>query len=253
MRKFIATTVLIALAAVLLFSPASRTQNSSAGTLSNNGAAAGANRIGVLVGIVRTDYAGGTAFTAGRDAAPDVGTEGLLHVAALPAMRPASYRATTGAAGVASAASATDIFTISGNATNTILLTYLEITCTETTAGQVAVQLIRRSTADSAGTSTTITASQDDSTNAAPSSVVLSYTANPTLGTTVANVKSGIFGCMAPATATANDLFVFNGRQKPLVLRGTAQQLTVNLNGATVTSGTFRITVEWLEITTITP
>jgi hypothetical protein len=34
-----------------------------------------------------------------------------------------------------------------------------------------------------------------------------------------------------------------------IVLRGTAQQIAVNLNAATVTGGSFNITIQWIEAT----
>src|SRR5439155_1566817 len=88
--------------------------------LSNNGAAAGANRAATLPGVAQTSYNNGAASTQGRDAALNIGTDGLAWVAALPAMRPASYAAS---ATVAPAASATDIAVLPGNASNTVLVT----------------------------------------------------------------------------------------------------------------------------------
>lgn len=220
------------------------------GTLADNGAAAGTNRDGVLPGIAQTSYNNGTASTQGRNAAQNIGTDGLLWVAALPAIRPASYSTS---ATVSSAASATDIAVLSGNATNIVLVTRVKCSCTQTTAGIITLNIIKRSAADTGGTSASMTIVPDDSTYAAGSSAALTYTANPTTGTSVGNVDTYKIGCMAAATATPNDVYILNRTQKPIVLRGTAQQLAVNLNGVTVTGGSFSITYEYMEITTISP
>ena len=220
------------------------------GNLSNNGAAAGANRVAMLPGVAQTSYNNGAAATQGRDAALNVGTDGLAWVAALPAMRPASYAAS---ATVAPAASATDIAVLPGNASNTVLVTRVKISCTQTTAGIIVLQLIKRSTADSAGTSSAMTVVPDDSNYAAGASAPLTYTANPTLGTAVGNVDTYKLGCLATSTAAPDDVYILNRTQKPIVLRGTAQQLAVNLNAATVTGGSVAVTFEWIETATITP
>jgi hypothetical protein len=226
--------------------------------LANNGSAAATNRTGTLPCIARTDYAAGTAFTAGRDAAPDCGTDGLLHVGILPAMRPASYHASSI---VASAATATDIATLPGNATNTVLVTGIRISCTQTTASIINVSILKRSTANTSGTSTAMTVVPDDSNFSAGSSAPKVWTANPTKGTLVGMVDADKLGCMAPGTAGANDIYISPAwwRQKPIVLRGTAQELEVNIatpidgTGVTVTGSSFLITFEYIETTTITP
>ena len=220
------------------------------GNLSNNGAAAGANRVAMLPGVAQTSYNNGAAATQGRDAALNVGTDGLAWVAALPAMRPASYAAS---ATVAPTASATDIAVLPGNASNTVLVTRVKISCTQTTAGIIVLQLIKRSTADTAGTSSAMTVVPDDSNYAAGASAPLTYTANPTLGTAVGNVDAYKLGCLATSSASPNDIYILNRTQKPIVLRGTAQQLALNLNAATVTGGSVAVTFEWIETATITP
>jgi hypothetical protein len=232
--------------------------SSLTGTLSNNGGAAGGNRIGTLPGIAQTSYNNGTASTQGRDAALNIGTDGLLWTAALPAMRPASYHAS---AIVASAATATDIASMPGNATNTVLVTGIRVSCTQTTGSIINLSILMRTTADTAGTPVTTAIHKDDSNYAAASSAPKTWTANPTKGTLEAMVDSVKLGCMAPGTVSPNDIYISpaNWRMKPQVLRGTAQELEVNLGapidgaGTTVTGGSFLITFEWIETTTITP
>jgi hypothetical protein len=149
---------------------------------------------------------------------------------------------------VAPAASATDVAVIGGSASKTINVTKVIIGGTQTTAGLVDVLLIKRSTADTGGTSAGATAVPYDSTDAAATATVLAYTANPTTGTTVGAVRRAF----VPVDATTSiinptTVFDFGASGKPIKLRGTAQQLAVNLNGVTVTGGSLDISFEWYE------
>jgi len=170
----------------------------------------------------------------------------IPYVKGYPDTTTASYHASTN---VVSAASATDIAVLPGNATNTVLVTRVIVSCTQTTAGIITIQLIKRSVADTSGTSSNMTVVPDDSGYSAGSSVPKIYTANPTTGTAVGNLDTALIGCMASGTATPNDIYIFRPL-KPIILRGTAQQLAVNLNGATVTGGSFDVTFEYEETTT---
>lgn len=156
-----------------------------------------------------------------------------------------SYHAVANIAG----SSTTDNAVLPGNATNTVLLRRIIVTCTETTAGQVTVKIIKRSTADTAGTSATMTAVPDDSSYSAAVSAPLSYTGTgPTVGTAVGDLDDAQVGCMASATAAPNDVYIFKP-SKPILLRGTTQQVAVNMGGA-ITGGNLTITFEWVETTT---
>lgn len=150
---------------------------------------------------------------------------------------------------VAAAASATDIATICGQATTPAAVTRVGVSGVQTTAGQVDVSIIKRSTADSGGTSGAGTAIPHDSGDAAANSAVLGYTANPTTGTALgtlrrANVPVG----GATSLTSAVSEFLFGDRGKPVFLKTTSECLAVNLNGATVTGGTFDVTFEWIEL-----
>lgn len=214
--------------------------------LADNGAAAATNRTGTLPAIARTNLS--AAATAGRDAALNIGLHGILRSTLLPETDLTTYAANK--TGLASAASATDIAVLPGNATNTVIVTRVQVTCTQTTAGIIDLQLIKRSAADTAGTSAAMTIVPLDSNNGAAVSAPLTYTANPTTGTAVGNVDSVKVGCMAPGTATPSDIYIWRpGMGQSIVLRGTAQQLAVNLNGVTVTGGSFDITFQWMETT----
>ncbi len=152
---------------------------------------------------------------------------------------------------VAAAATATDIAVISGNATNTCYVTRVTISGVQTTAGLVDTLLIKRSAADTGGTSAGQVAVPHDSTDAAASSLVLAYTANPgALGTAVGTVRRGYIPVDAAASVVGveSTVFDFGDKGKEIILRGVAQQLAINLNGVTVTGGLFNICIEWFEV-----
>jgi len=153
---------------------------------------------------------------------------------------------------LASAASCTDLFTITGSATKTVRITRLEISGQATTAAAVQIVLLVRSAANLTGTSTAPTLVPHDSASAAATAVVKAYTVNPgTLGTLVGNIKVAYVFLAAPATATVGSepLFLDFGVRpsQAIVLRGTSQVLAINLNAATVTGGAFDINIEFTE------
>lgn len=114
--------------------------------------------------------------------------------------------------------------------------------------------LIKRGTAqDSGGTSTDITACPFDSNNAAATGVLRRYTANPTLGTTVANVTQ--IQMVPKSAAVASEpgvcrqvLFDAAGGQG-IVLRANTESLAVNFNGTIPPNTTpqIEVTMEWTE------
>lgn len=150
---------------------------------------------------------------------------------------------------VALAAAATDIFIIPGNATNTVYVTRVTVSGIQTTAGLVDVLLIKRSAANT-GTSAAATSVPLDASDAAAVSLPISYTANPTPGAAVGTIDRAYVNAGPLATGVVQTVkdFNFGAYGKPVILSGVAQGLAVNLNGATVTGGTFTVVVEWLEV-----
>ena len=151
---------------------------------------------------------------------------------------------------ISPAASATDIFTITGSSSRTIHITNVSIGCTQTTSGIINVILLKRSTADTAGTSTNPTKVPLDSTNTAASATVAAYTANPTPGTLVGNLKTYNINCLSTSATSPSDIIIQNFgaiSDQNLVLRGTGEVFAINLNAVTVTGGSFDINVEWTE------
>ncbi len=147
------------------------------------------------------------------------------------------------------AASATDIIVISGNASKTAYVTKISISGTQTVAGTVEVNLIKRAIANTGGTSVPLNIIPHDSSDSVAQSIVLSYSANPTINSTLGAVRK----VLLPLSTAAGILssvyeFSFGERSKEVTLRGVAEQLAVNLSGVTVTGNVFDVSVEWFEI-----
>lgn len=149
------------------------------------------------------------------------------------------------------AASATDVFTIQGSATKTIKITKITVTGTTTSGSGIAVNLslIKRSTANTGGTSATVTPVTYDSTNASSTAVVKSYTANPSaLGTIVGTVHADRHNIVTQGLLQNHITWIFGERaSQALVLRGSSEYLAVNLGSVSVTGPVFSICVEYTE------
>ncbi len=161
----------------------------------------------------------------------------------------ATYRAAITA--LVPAASATDVFTITGSATKIVKIDNISVSGTAGTAIVADVQLSKRSTADTGGASTAPTVVAVDATDAAGTAVVAAYTANPTTGSLIGIVgskKLALIATATPVSAVDRIEWNFNGRGgKGLYLNAAAQQLCVNLNAQSITSGTLDIEVTWSE------
>lgn len=152
------------------------------------------------------------------------------------------------------ASTATDIFTISGSSSKTIRILRVGISATQTTSSIINVNLLKRSTANSGGTSTTLTAVPNDSNNISATATVRSYTANPaSLGSSVGNIRNIKLTIPVPAIGgndSSQGELVENFGNHPgqaLVLRGTGETFSINLNSTTVTGNSFSIWLEWTE------
>lgn len=142
-----------------------------------------------------------------------------------------------------------DIAVLPGSASKTIRVTRVEVSLSTTgTAAIEAVQLVKRSAADTAGTSTAMTAVPHDSNFAAASAAPLSYTAAPTPGAAVGTVRGVQFND-GSASLPGSQTWLWTFGERPssaIVLRGTAQELCVNL-GAVVATQTATVSFEWTE------
>lgn len=86
------------------------------------------------------------------------------------------------------------------------------------------------------------------SANAASTATVLAYTANPTVGTLVGNLRT--VKLFASTTATDSDTQIVTFGDRPgqaIVLRGTSEVFAINLNSVTVTGNSSNIYIEYTE------
>jgi hypothetical protein len=162
-----------------------------------------------------------------------------------------TYRAAI--TGLVTAASATDFFTIQGSATKTVYVTDMRCSGIGSTAGTPDIQVVKRSAANTTGTSTSPTVVPLDSQNAAGTAVVKAYTANPgALGAIVGVVDS--YKLALPLAATGSEMqvgatdFLQSRFTQPIILRGVAQTLALNGNAATLAAGaSLNCSATWFE------
>jgi len=133
---------------------------------------------------------------------------------------------------------ATDLVTIIGSATKLVKLLRVVFSGTIVTAAiNGSVSIVKRSTADTAGTSTAPTIIPLDSNNAAATAVLAAYTANPTLGNTVGTVWQAKYLYPIAASGSPAVLIIdFSQLGQSGTLRGVAQQLALNLNAVAFAS-----------------
>jgi hypothetical protein len=167
--------------------------------------------------------------------------------------------------GLAPASSATDVVCIAGSATKVVRVQRIVLSGTAGTLVTLPVVALRRATADTGGTAATTTAnpgvttqiaSRDtgQATNASASAVLVSYTANPTINDSApvyVDAANLTLGTTAAATTPLATIFdwsrdVENNVQVP-TLRGTAQQLCINLETISVSSGLMAGSITWTE------
>lgn len=150
-----------------------------------------------------------------------------------------STKATYRLAGfVTPAATPTDVITITGSGTKTVRIVSITIAPVATAAGTVDVLLIRRSSANSGGTSSTPTIGKSDINDGNATAVGTVYTANAaTLGTTVSNVGARKANFTTSGSLTPAQWFFSDKNDKAVVLRGTTDILAINGNGDTLLTG----------------
>lgn len=144
---------------------------------------------------------------------------------------------------------ATDVFTISGSATKTVKIYRVLFYLTATTGSNATIKGIIRTTANTGGTSTVRPNISFDSSNAAATAVVRSYTANPSaLGTSAGDALT--FGVYVSGGGTIGSIpfsLLIENTTQPVVLRGVNQLFAVNMNSVTFAGNSARATVVWTE------
>lgn len=163
----------------------------------------------------------------------------------------ATYRAS--GVGYAAYATPTDMIALTGSATKTVAIVNFGLQIQSTAAALQTLYFIKRSAANTGGTASNPTAFALDSTNAAATAVVNLYSAAPAgLGAAVGTVLPLQFSSSTLTTAgaqtslgTATSLIDL---RQAVILRGVAESLVLNYNGAALTAG-FAATwfFEWIE------
>lgn len=146
--------------------------------------------------------------------------------------------------GISPAATPTDVVTIQGSPTKIIRVRSLVFTGTATTASNIIINTIRRSSANTGGTSTTKPLVPRDQNDDAATAVISVYTANPTgLGTQIGGASAITDGGrlnIAPAANGAIDRMSLQYswmNDKAPILRGVNDFLCINLGGAAWPAG----------------
>lgn len=153
-------------------------------------------------------------------------------------------------------ASATDMVAVTGSSTKTIkiLLITIGYFSNTTSIGRNDFYIVRRSSADSGGTPTTVTAQALDTNNASATATIKYYPtgSNPTLGTTVGTLKVTSLAPLNtgyPLAQGEQTVFDWRSAGQAITLRGTSDVIAVNNNGATVagTSPTICVNILFTE------
>lgn len=217
------------------------------GVLTNNNAAPGATNIGVLPALANKEQ---PTNTEGNQVLNSVDLSGNQRIRG-PSI--ATYSLAT--ARFTPAATATDVFILNGSATKTVKVTRIILSGNRTAdANEINYNIVKRSTANTGGTSATATNVPLDSNSAAATAVGKSYTANPAaLGTAVGTVDNRAVTMPqsnTPLQPAYVCLWEFGSLfESPIVLRGTAEGVAINLEGAALAAGAtdFQVTVYWTE------
>jgi hypothetical protein len=118
-------------------------------------------------------------------------------------------------------------------------------------AGAVNTTILKRSSVNSGGTSSTLTNVQHDSVDSPALAIVNAYTANPaTLGTLVGNIRAvAVFLPTAALNSSSNE-YVYNFDSiniKSLILRSGNEVICVSFGGATVAGSSLNFWIVWTE------
>lgn len=160
----------------------------------------------------------------------------------------AGYRAAI--TGLVPASTITDFFSLFGSPTKLVLPRYIRISATATAGEDLEVYLVKRVTASSGGTFSTVPAVALDSLDPLSGAAVQAYTFGPsTLGTAAGTIGNGKLGVAVTASLATPLVWDFTA-MKPPVLRGAGEMLCLNLNGATFTTTGLNVDVEieWEEV-----
>jgi hypothetical protein len=144
-----------------------------------------------------------------------------------------------------------DIVGIVGSASKQVRVLRFAVSGRATAANQLDVQLLKRSSADTGGTPTALTAVSHDSNDAAATAAASSFAAAPTPGTLVGAIRAQQINLSAAGSGGAAVPVEFDFgtvNDKSILLNSASESLYLNLNGATMPGGTvLNVFVEWSE------
>lgn len=161
--------------------------------------------------------------------------------------------------GLAPAASATDVFCIGASASASISIKRIGVSGTAGTLVTVPVTILRRATLDTGGTPAVTTAlpvaAANFSTDSAASAVLVAYTANPTINdTSPIYFRTGVTSFNTTSALVASPIlqWMFGEAMGDFtraldIAKGSTQQVCVNLNAVSITTGLLNIDITWVE------
>lgn len=157
--------------------------------------------------------------------------------------------------GIVPASSATDVACITGSATTVVRVQQIRISGTAGTLVSLPVVITKHATANTGGTAALTTALPTpykfDTQNPTNGASTTAYTANPTIADSAPGIIDAGVLTLNVTTVAGGAPVTFSWTTRAYneapVLRGVAQQVCVNLNGITVTSGLLAISFMWTE------
>lgn len=153
-----------------------------------------------------------------------------------------------GAVTITPATAATDIACLSGSSTKTIRITEVRVSAIGTTANTIPLRFILRSTADSGGTSETVTDVPYSTSSPGGTAVLTAYTANPTTGTSIGPIKIDRLTAALLGTIGTQTIWDFGNKPaQAVILQGTSNLACINFNSSSITGGSVSFSYEWTE------
>jgi hypothetical protein len=162
--------------------------------------------------------------------------------------------------GLVPPASATDTVCIAGSASKTVAVQQIKLSGSAGTLVTLPVTLVRRASVATGGTAASTTANpantiaKRDTTAAAATAVPIAYTAVPTItdaSPTYLDSASLTLPVTSAGTVTVPLIFDYSvgnsNLLQPVILRGIAQQVCLNLNTVSVSSGVLNGVITWTE------
>lgn len=155
------------------------------------------------------------------------------------------------------AAAATDVWCLNASASKTVSIRRVELSGTAGTLITTPVIFIRRNTLDTGGTSTVPSITEHDlNLNPAATASAIQYSANPTVtdATSHQTIRAAMMTLNTATAAGVSPSLIWNFGtqvdaydQGAVLDAGSTQQFCLNLNAATISTGSIYGTVEWTE------